>query len=137
MPVKKKKTIKKKTIKKAKKQPKRLPKRKTTPTKSKKKQKSVKSKKITKRRTKPLLPANKVVGKVTHYFPKVNAAVIKMKSPINVGENIWIKGHTTDFKQGIVSMEIEHVAINSAKKGDEIGLLVNSRVRQGDIVYKL
>lgn len=78
-----------------------------------------------------------IVGKVTHYFPKVSAAVVKLKSPLAVGDTIKIKGHTTDFTQNITSMQIEHVPINQAKKGQEIGLLVNSRVRRNDTVCKL
>ena len=78
-----------------------------------------------------------VVGTVTHYFPKVRAAVVKLKAPLAIGDTIKIKGHTTDFKQVINSMQIEHVPITEAKKGQEIGLLVDSRVRQHDIVYKV
>lgn len=77
-----------------------------------------------------------VLGIITHYFPHVQAAVIKLKGPLNVGESIKVKGHTTDFTQAVTSMQIDRVAITSAKKGDEIGLLVNSRVRQHDLVYK-
>jgi hypothetical protein len=77
-----------------------------------------------------------IIGLVTHYFPKVRAAVIKLKAPLSLGETIRIKGHTTDFTQTITSMQIDRVPINSAKKGDEIGLLVNSRVRSNDIVSK-
>jgi hypothetical protein len=77
-----------------------------------------------------------VVGVVTHYFPKVNAAVVKLKAPLAPGDTIKIKGHTTDFTQQVASMQIDHVPITSAKKGDEIGLLVDSRARQGDKVYK-
>lgn len=77
-----------------------------------------------------------VIGKITHYFPKVRAAVIKLQAPLSVGDTIKIKGHTTDFVQAINSMQIDHVVVDSAKKGDEIGLLVNSRVRQHDIAYK-
>ncbi|MBL7151958.1 MAG: translation elongation factor-like protein [Candidatus Omnitrophica bacterium] len=73
---------------------------------------------------------------VTHYFPHVNAAVIKLKTPLSVGDKIRIKGHTTDFIQGISSMQVDRVPINTAKKGQEIGLLVDSRVRQHDIAYK-
>jgi putative protease len=47
------------------------------------------------------------------------------------------EGHTTDFKQSISSIQIDHVAVNEAKKGQEIGLLVGSRVRQHDMVYKV
>jgi len=78
----------------------------------------------------------KVIGIVTHYFSKVRAAVIKLKAPLSVGDTIKIKGHTTDFKQAITSLQIDRVPIDSAKKGQEIGLLVDSRVRQHDAVYK-
>lgn len=76
------------------------------------------------------------IGVVTHYFPKVRAAVIKLKAPLATGDTIKIKGHTTDFTQTVSSLQIDRVPINSAKKGEEIGLLVNSRVRQRDVVYK-
>ncbi len=130
---------------------------------AKKKKKAVKKKKITlkkravkrkvalkPRKRKPvakkrkaLAPAAKpkeqgtVIGKVTHYFPHVQAAVTKLKAPLAVGDTIKIKGHTTDFTQTIASIQINHVVVDSAKKGDEIGFQVNSRVRQHDIIYKV
>ena len=78
-----------------------------------------------------------LVGLVTHYFPHVQAAVIKMKKPLAKGDTVKIKGHTSDLTQIVSSMQIDRVEIYSAKKGDEIGLQVSSRVRQGDKVYKL
>lgn len=77
-----------------------------------------------------------VIGKVTHYFPHVNAAVVKLKAPLKAGDTIQIKGHTTDLKETVISMQINRAPITEAKKGDEIGLLVASRVRAGDTVYK-
>ena len=77
-----------------------------------------------------------IIGIVTHYFPKVRAAVIKLKTPLSVGDTVRIKGHTTDFTQTITSMQIDHVSISSGKKGDEIGLLVDSRVRENDVACK-
>jgi len=79
----------------------------------------------------------RVVGIITHYFPHVMAAVIKLKAGLAVGDVIKVKGHTTDFTQTISSMQIDHVPVNQAKKGQEIGLLADSRVRQHDIVYKV
>ena len=81
-------------------------------------------------------PKENIIGKVTHYFPKVMAAVIKLKGSLTTGDLVKIKGHTTDFKQSVTSMQIDHVPVDQAKKGQEIGLLVDSRVRQHDIVYK-
>ncbi|MFA5362066.1 MAG: hypothetical protein WC335_02315 [Candidatus Omnitrophota bacterium] len=79
----------------------------------------------------------KVVGKITHYFPKVRAGVIKLTNNLSVGDSIKIKGHTTDFTQKITSMQIDRTPLAIAKKGDEIGLLVDNRVRKKDIVIKL
>jgi len=78
-----------------------------------------------------------LVGEITHYFPQVNAAVVKLQIPLAVGDTIKVKGHTTDFTQPIVSLQIDRAAVPAAKVGDEIGLQVKSRVRRGDIVTKL
>ena len=77
-----------------------------------------------------------IIGKITHYFPHVNAAVVKLKAPLKIGDTIHIKGHTTDIKETVTSMQINRAPITVAKKGDEICLLVASRVRAGDKVYK-
>jgi|YelNatPaOPRAMG01_1025707.scaffolds.fasta_scaffold01298_5 hypothetical protein len=112
--------------------------KKNTKTKSVKK---IKSKKQTVKKAKePLRTAKtkeKIIGIVTHYFPKVSAGVVKLKASLAVGDNIKIKGHTTDFTQTVTSMQINHIPIKKAKKGQEIGLLVNSRVRKNDLVYKI
>jgi hypothetical protein len=82
------------------------------------------------------LEKEKIIGTVTHYFPHVRAAVVKLKTGFSVGDSVRIKGHTTDFTQKVTSIQIDRVPITTGKKGDEIGLLVNSRVRQHDVVYK-
>ncbi|MDD4910089.1 MAG: hypothetical protein PHR44_05365 [Candidatus Omnitrophica bacterium] len=78
-----------------------------------------------------------LIGKVTHYFPHVNAAVLKLLKPLSVGDTIKIKGHTTDFTQAVETMQIDHAPQQSAGKGDEIGLGVRQRVRRKDKVYKI
>lgn len=82
-------------------------------------------------------PKEKIIGTVTHYFPHVQAAVIKLKAPLAAGDTIKIKGHTTDFIQQITSMQIDRVPVDTAKKGQEIGVQVSSRVRQHDLAYKV
>ena len=78
------------------------------------------------------------VGKVTHYFPHVQAAVVELKKGnLKIGDSILIKGHTTYLKQTINSMQIDRASITEAKKGDEIGLQVTERVREHDKVFKL
>lgn len=78
------------------------------------------------------------IGEITHYFPHVNAAaVLLLKDGLKVGDEIYLKGHTTDFKEKIQSMQLDHVSLQEGKKGQEIGLLVKSRVRIGDSVYRI
>ncbi|MBU4252758.1 MAG: hypothetical protein KKC39_07980 [Candidatus Omnitrophica bacterium] len=79
----------------------------------------------------------KLIGLITHYFPHVQAAVIKLKAPLAKGDTVKIKGHTTDITQVVTSLQMDRVAISTGKKGDEIGLQVTSRVRQQDKVYKI
>ncbi len=85
---------------------------------------------------KPKIKKEPVIGVITHYFPHVSAAVVKVKAPFAVGDNIKVKGHTTDFTQTVQSMQIDRVPIQVAKKGQEIGLMVNVRVRQHDVIVK-
>ncbi len=100
-------------------------------------------KKITKKKnlvkkTKKVVKSEKgFLGEVTHYFSHVKAGVIKLKAPLAVGDKIKIKGHTTDFTQTVSSLQIDRVVITEAKPGDEIGFMVESRVRRGDKVTKL
>jgi putative protease len=60
-----------------------------------------------------------------------------LKNSLKAGEEIYIKGHTTDFKEKVDSMQLDHVPVQEGKKGQEIGLLVKSRVRIGDSVYRV
>jgi translation elongation factor EF-Tu-like GTPase len=98
--------------------------------------KKVTKKKVIKKKAAASLKKENILGEITHYFPKVRAGVIKLSAPLKVGDVVRIKGHTTDFKQEIVSMQIDRVSIQQAKKGDEIGILVKSRVRKKDQVTK-
>jgi putative protease len=134
MALKKKKTKKKPAVKR--KPVKRSAKRRVPIKKAKKTAKKGAKKGITKKKA-PAKVEGKLIGAITHYFPHVQAGVIKLKDTLTVGDTIRVKGHTTDFKQEITSMQIDHVPVNEAKKGAEIGLLVNSRVRQHDAVYKI
>lgn len=77
------------------------------------------------------------VGKVSHYFTKIGVAVIDVTGgSIKVGDEVHIKGHTSDFKQKVTSMQIEQDKIEMAEPGQSIGLKVNEPVRQHDAVYK-
>ncbi len=77
------------------------------------------------------------VGKVTHYYDRINVAVMVLSGELKVGETIHIQGRLTDFSQPVDSMEIEHQKIESAGPKTEIALKVLEPVREGDVVYKV
>ena len=79
----------------------------------------------------------KEIGEVEHFFTDIRVAAIKLKDSLNVGDKIKIKGATTDFEQKIDSIQIDKENVEKAGNGDEIGIKVINRVREGDIVYKL
>ena len=79
----------------------------------------------------------KLIGKVTHYFNKISVAVVELEDTLKVGDVIHIKGATTDFTQEVESMQIEHKNVDTAKKGQAIGLKVSQPVRENDNVYKV
>lgn len=107
----------------------------------KRKKKAVRSKAAKKLKKKSSIPKGaslEEVGAVTHYFPHVEAAVVKItKNPLSVGDKIVIRGHTTDFREKVDSLQLDRAPITTATVGQEIGLRVKKKVREHDIVYKL
>jgi len=78
------------------------------------------------------------IGRITHYFSKINVGVIELTSGmLRVGDTIHIKGHTTDFYQKVQSMQVEHDAVDSVKSGESAGMKVESPVREHDLVFKV
>lgn len=76
------------------------------------------------------------IGKITHYFSKINVGVLELsKGKLHVGDTIHIKGHTTDFYQKIESMQVEHRPVDSAQPGEPVGLKVENPVRGNDLVF--
>lgn len=79
----------------------------------------------------------KQVGKVTHFYDKINVAVIKLFAPLALGDKIKIRGGEIEFDQKVDSMEFDHLKIKKAKKGDEIGLKIAKEAREGYKVFKI
>ncbi|MGB6839165.1 MAG: hypothetical protein WBD86_02660 [Microgenomates group bacterium] len=78
------------------------------------------------------------IGKVTHFYDKIGVAVVELDGGLSVGDKIrFARGGEDIFEQEVKSMQIEHEKIDSAKKGDVIGLRVEQEVKEGAEVYKL
>jgi translation initiation factor IF-2 len=76
------------------------------------------------------------VGKVTHYFDRIGVAVLELTDRIKVGDTLHFLGHSTDFKQLVSSLQIEHQNVSEAKPGQEVALKVLQKVHPNDVVFK-
>lgn len=81
--------------------------------------------------------ADTKVGKITHYYGHISVGVVKLSGALAVGDTIKIVGHGREFTQKVQSMQLEHEALQKAKKGQDIGLKVDQKVKDGDMVYKV
>lgn len=77
-----------------------------------------------------------LIGEIVHFFSKIGVGIVKIKKgELVVGDNIHVKGATSDFEQPVKSIQIEHEQVEKAKKGSVVGLKVKEKVREGDEVY--
>ncbi|MGH8746083.1 MAG: EF-Tu/IF-2/RF-3 family GTPase, partial [Burkholderiales bacterium] len=77
------------------------------------------------------------IGIVTHYYGELSVAAVRIESgSLRVGDTIHVVGHTSDFRQRVESMQLEHESVAEAGAGQEIGLKVSAHAREHDVVYK-
>jgi translation elongation factor EF-1alpha len=81
--------------------------------------------------------SGKLVGEVNHFYNRIGVAVIDLVDMLRVGDQVHFFGRSTDFRQEVASMQIEHEPITEAGKGQEIAMKVERRVRNHDKVYRL
>lgn len=79
----------------------------------------------------------KLIGKIIHYFPKVGAAVVKLDDDLKIGDKIKLKHGEEEFEQEVTSMQFDHKPVEVAKKGEEVGLKVEKKVKENWEVYKV
>jgi putative protease len=76
------------------------------------------------------------IGSITHFFSKINVAIVKLTLPLSVGDRILIKGPLTDFSQNVESIQIDRKDIQRAEGGQNIGLKLMQLAKEKDVVYK-
>ena len=77
-----------------------------------------------------------LIGVVSNYFDHVGVAAIKLKTGLKKGDKIKVVGGNVEFEQKVESMQIQHKAVLEAKKGDEIGIKLNEKVRKDYKIFK-
>ena len=88
-------------------------------------------------RTKKNFMAEKHIGEVTHWYDKIGVAVLKLKSVLKIGDKLKIKHGEKEFEHSVDSMQIDHLPVESAKKGDEVAVKLAEKAKEGALIYKL
>jgi hypothetical protein len=84
------------------------------------------------------LPGEEHIGIVTHYYNHLGVAIIQLETgTLRSGDTVHIKGHTSDFRQMVGSMEVNHVHVDTVQAGTSFGLRVNEHAREHDLVYSV
>jgi putative protease len=84
------------------------------------------------------LPGEEPIGVVTHYYGHLSVAVVRLDTgTLRVGDTIRIIGHTSDFRQKVESLQIEHESVPEVGRRQEFGLKVKEHVREHDVVYRV
>ena len=84
------------------------------------------------------MPSGDRIGIVTHYYNHLSVAIIQLETGmLRTGDMIHIKGHTSDFRQQVGSIEVNHMHVDQVQAGESFGVKVNEHAREHDVVYKV
>lgn len=77
-----------------------------------------------------------LVGVVTHFFPQIMVAVVRLEKDLRIGDTVQIEGHGQNFEQVVESIQIDKKPIHSAKRGQEIAIKVANPVKEKDQIFR-
>jgi len=82
--------------------------------------------------------SKKFIGKITHYYPKLEVASLHLNAgTLKLEDNIFIIGKTTGIiKHKIISMQINKKIVRKVKKSQDVAIKL-PKCRTGDEVYKV
>lgn len=79
----------------------------------------------------------KPVGKITHYYDKIEVGIIKLAGAVKLGEVLRFHGKHGEFVQALTSLQFDHKPIAKGTKGKDVGVKVNQPVYEGDLVFRV
>lgn len=77
----------------------------------------------------------KKIGKVVHYYDKIGVAIIDLNDGLKLGDTVTFKKGDEEKTETVESIQIERATVESAKKGDVVGIKVHEPLKEGTEVY--
>ena len=80
----------------------------------------------------------KDIGQVVNFYNKVSVAELRVWDDLKIGDKIMIQGETTGSVTHIIeSMQVDGADVDNVSRDSNVGVLMPSKVRKNDFVYKL
>jgi translation elongation factor EF-1alpha len=81
-------------------------------------------------------PQKVLVGKVEHFFEKINVAAVQLTGNLRIGDVIEIENANEEaVRLQVSSMQINKQNVEEAYDGDSVGIKVNRPINAGSNVY--
>lgn len=77
------------------------------------------------------------IGKVKHYFPEPQAALLELEGRIRKGDMVHIKGAKDDLVDRVQSLRMGERDVDEGSPGEEVGMKVSQPVHDNAEVYVL
>ena len=77
----------------------------------------------------------KEIGVITHWYDKINVAVIKLSGSLKKGDKIKVKKGDMEFEETVGSIQIDHKDVASAKKRDDVAVKLSGKTKEGAKIY--
>ena len=78
------------------------------------------------------------VGKVVHFFDKISVAILDLTDDLAVGDHVkFVRRGAELFEQDVESMQLEHEQVESAGKGQSVGIKTPEKAKEGAEVFKV
>lgn len=78
----------------------------------------------------------KEIGKVVHWYGKINVAVVKLAAELKVGDAVKVRHGDMEFEDTVSSMQLDHKPVESGKKGQEIAIQLSQEAKNGALIYQ-
>ena len=76
-----------------------------------------------------------LVGTVEHFYDRINVAAIRLTGGVKIGDTIEIDGGSEVVKLKVSSMQINKEDVQTASRGDDVGIETDIKVSRGSRVY--
>ena len=78
----------------------------------------------------------KEVGKVIHWYDKIGVAVVKLSGALKQGDKIRVRRGEELADDSVLSMQVDHKDVESARAGDEIAIKLSGKAKEGAHICK-